>query len=66
MGIEEFQKGDDPKRFKVARGGDHLMGIPFQCDVCFFLNIHKRLPDPTSHSDKISLMVIHQANLDAF
>ena len=29
---------DDPKRFQVARDGDHMM-VPFQCDTCQFMNV---------------------------
>ena len=36
---------DDPKRFQVARDGDHMM-VPFQCDTCQFMNVQKRLPCP--------------------
>jgi endogenous inhibitor of DNA gyrase (YacG/DUF329 family) len=30
---------DNPDRFRVARGGDHMMR-PFQCDECQIVNIH--------------------------
>jgi hypothetical protein len=38
-------------RFRVGRDGDHLL-CPFQCDLCHFQNIQRRLPgsDPETNS----------------
>ena len=55
----------DEKAFKQGRNGDHLMGIPFECDLCHFRNITKRDPELTSRGDGHTLMVIRRANLDA-
>jgi hypothetical protein len=55
---------DDPMRYQEARDGDHLM-CPFQCDLCHFVNIHHCLPSPSSPQDKLCLLAIRRANLDA-
>ena len=34
--IEELLK----KRLRIARDGDHLMVIPFECDLCQFRNVN--------------------------
>ena len=53
-------------RFKHARNGDHLMGMPFYCDFCHFINLAKRAPNPRKESDVTTLMYIRRATLDAF
>jgi hypothetical protein len=55
---------DDPSRFQVARDGDHLI-CPFQCDECHFVNIHKCHANTDSSQDRLCLLAIRQANLDA-
>lgn len=55
---------EDPLRHQEARDGDHLM-CPFQCDVCQFVNVHHCLPDTLSAQDKLCVMVLRRANLDA-
>jgi hypothetical protein len=35
--LDDKMEDEDPKRFKEARDGDHLM-TPFQCDLCHFEN----------------------------
>ena len=40
------------------------MIAPFQCDRCWFLNLHGRLPVVTSLSDDRELALIRRANLD--
>ena len=54
---------DDPERFKLAKGGDHLM-CPFQCDGCNFQNLKKRAPG-ASDTDGVLLLCIRSAHLDA-
>ena len=56
---------DDPKKFKEARDGNHMM-LPFQCDMCHFVNIQNRLLVRGRQADHLLLMVIHRANLDSF
>jgi hypothetical protein len=55
---------EDPTRYQEVRDGDHLI-CPFQCNLCHFINIHHCLPDSESASDKLCLMAIQRANLDA-
>ena len=64
MGVSDFEI-EDCNRFKEARSGDSMM-LGFQCDICHYLNIHKRLPDRLSYADQSSLKTIRRANLDAF
>ena len=53
-------------KFKCGRDGDHLMGIPFECDLCHFRNLNLRDPDPQSPKDSYTLMAIRRASLDSF
>ena len=46
-----------------ARNGDMLCS-PFQCDHCWFVNLCRREPSNTSHSDERLLRYIHRVNLD--
>ena len=52
-------------RFQVGRPGDHLMGIPFECDLCHFRNLNGRDPCDSSSKDRYTLLVIRRAMLDA-
>ena len=54
---------DDPKRFEVARDGDHMM-FPFQCDTCQFMNVKKRLPIPRNMQDVSLQVCIRRVSLD--
>ncbi len=51
------------ERFLEARNGDSL-AIPFQCDVCWFINIEKRTPLDDGYSDQRLLSYIRRVNLD--
>jgi hypothetical protein len=63
--VEPSRFGDeDPKRFKEARDGDHLM-TPFQCPECHFTNITGRLPRLLSHKDALAMKCIKRATLDS-
>ena len=46
------------KRFKVARDGDHLMGVPFECDLYHFRNVNERDPIPGNSKDNMTLLCI--------
>ena len=52
-------------RFKTARDGDHLQGIPFECDLCHFRNVNGRDPVPRNPKDNFTLLCIRRAVLDA-
>jgi hypothetical protein len=55
---------NDPMRYQEARDGDHLM-CPFQCDECHFVNIHRCQSNSLSPQDRLCLLAICWANLDA-
>ena len=48
----------------IARNGDYLI-TQFQCDDCWFRNLHKRSPNPLSQADDLLLALIRRVNLDA-
>ena len=53
------------KRFRHGRNGDHLMGVPFECDICHFRNCNLRDPDWELSKDRFALLCIQRACLDA-
>ena len=57
---------DRPKKHDHKRGrdGDHLMGVPFECDLCHFRNVTGRNPCWESAKDSYTLTCIRRANLD--
>jgi hypothetical protein len=62
----KVRKGDRG-RFRCARAGDDLM-VQFECDVCVFSKLTKRLPgmgEDTS-KDRFTLACIRRVTLDAF
>jgi hypothetical protein len=61
---EELLEDEDPLQFKEAREGDHLL-CPFQCDICHFDNMKKRLPIDGNLYDELSLICIRRAVLDS-
>ena len=65
MDDEQMVEDEDPFRFREAREGDHLL-CAFQCDVCHFVNMQRRLPDSEKTSDELLLTCIRRAILDAF
>jgi hypothetical protein len=58
-------KDDDPDRFRLVRAGDHLM-CPFQCDECYFVNIHGTPSQDGDVKDFLCLLVLRRAILDSF
>ena len=58
-------KGLDRKRFCVGRDGDDLL-VSFECDICIFTKVYKRLPDVAIANDVFVLGCIRRINLDAF
>lgn len=55
----------DEDRFVVARRGDSLLA-PFQCDLCWFVNLQGRLFDERRPSDHLNMALIRRVNLDMF
>ena len=60
-----LRKDTDKNRYMVARDGDWVL-TPFQCERCWFLNVHGRLPNSLSLSDSNCLGLLRRANLDMF
>ena len=59
---------EDPEseaRYTKGRNGDHLMGVPFECELCHFRNLNFRNPNWEDPRDGFTLMAIRRANLDA-
>ena len=52
-------------RYRKGRDGDHLMGIPFECDLCHFRNLTHRDPIWGHPRDENMLTNIRGAVLDA-
>ncbi len=52
-------------KYLVGRAGDGVIA-PFQCDRCWFINVHKRVPLRSSPGDQRALMLIRRVNLDVF
>jgi hypothetical protein len=50
--------------YQCGRDGDHLMGVPFECDLCSFQNVVCRDPDDTDAQDEFTLMAIRRVLLD--
>jgi hypothetical protein len=53
------------KMFRKGRDSDHLMAVPFECDLCHFRNLKKKDPNLSDFQDIYLLTAIRRANLDA-
>ena len=62
--FHEIDKADED-RYILGRDGDHLMGIPFQCDLCHFRNMTGRNPIAHRKKDEYTMLCVRRANLDA-
>jgi hypothetical protein len=51
-------------RYCCGRDGDHLMGVPFECDLCLFRNVCRKNPVFGNHRDQFTLTSIRQVQLD--
>ena len=51
-------------RYRSERNGDHLMGVPFECDLCSFQNVTGRDPVLGDHNDHFTLVAIRRVLLD--
>jgi hypothetical protein len=56
-------KRDNERRFVEARQGD-MLGVPFQCEFCWFGNLKKRDALPDEPLDKLLLGYARRVNLD--
>ena len=52
------------QRYRHARNGDHIMGVPFECELCHFRNMNKRDPIATSLKDSNTLMGCRRGIID--
>jgi hypothetical protein len=70
--LDHLQSGSDlevdsaytQSRYRCGRNGDHLMGVPFECDLCSFRNVAGRDPDGKSGRDEFTLTAIRRVLLD--
>ena len=53
-------------RYFEAHNGDHLAGIPFQYDVCYFRNLDHRNSISNLPRDRNTSVAICRANVDSF
>jgi hypothetical protein len=60
-----WKKKREEDRFLTARRGDMLCA-PFQCDICWFVNLKGRTPDVRCAQDRLNLALIRRVNLDVF
>ena len=51
-------------RYQCGRDGDHLMGVPFECDLCSFRNVVGCDPVITDGRDEFTLTAIRRVLLD--
>ena len=56
----------DRDRYKMGRDGDHLMGVPFECDLCHFRYMNCRDPVWRSAKDMDIIEAIRRVLLDVF
>ena len=59
----KWKKRKDESRFLTACDSDMLC-CPFQCDLCWFINLCKTEPNLLSHTDKRLVGYIRRVNLD--
>jgi hypothetical protein len=43
-----------------------MLCAPFQCDICWFINLKGRTPDVQCAQDRLNLALIQRVNLDVF
>jgi hypothetical protein len=59
----EAELNDDHTNAR-GRDGDHLMGVPFECDFCHFRNVKKQFPILSDPENGYTLLCIWMASLD--
>ena len=60
----EIEVSPTLNRYRCGRNGDHLMGVPFECDLCSFRNVCGRDPVFGNYRDQFTLTSIHRVQLD--
>ena len=63
---EVLMDAQDNERYRVGRDGDHLAGVPFECDLCHFRNMNRRDPVWQNSKDVRTLEAIRRVQLDVF
>ena len=61
-----LQEEEDQERYRSARNRDHLMKLPFECDLCHFRNMNKQDTVSRYKRDESLLIAIQRARLDVF
>ena len=59
------RRREDESKYIVGRPGDWLL-CPFQCEDCWFVNLHGRKPVSREYFDQQELLLLRRANLDMF
>jgi hypothetical protein len=70
--LNHLQSGSDlevdlaytQNRYLCGQDGDHLMGVPFKCNLCSFWNVVGRDPDSANEWDEFTLTAIRRMLLD--
>ena len=52
------------QRYRYGRNRDHLMGVPFECNLCSFRNVTGQDPVLGDHNDHFTLVAIRRVSLD--
>jgi hypothetical protein len=52
------------QRYRCGRNGDHLMGVPFECNLCSFRNVSGCDPVLGNHKDHFTLVAIRRVLID--
>ncbi len=60
----EIEVSHTKNRYRWGRDGDHLMGVPFECDLCSFRNVCGRQPVFQNRKDQFTLTCIRRIQLD--
>jgi hypothetical protein len=60
----EIEVSPTLNRYRCGRDGDHLMGVPFECDLCSFRNVCGRDQVFGNHRDQFTLTSNRQVQLD--
>ena len=59
------RRREDSSKYMIARRGEWAIA-PFQCENCWFVNLHHRVPLTDSMRDQNLLHTLRRANLDIF
>ncbi len=62
--LETIEASTTLNRYRCGRDGDHLMGVPFECDLCLFQNVCGRQPVFGNRRDQFTLTCIRRVQLD--